>query len=115
MNVNWDDEIPNINGKIKNGNQTTNQWRIVDGDGDGELFWMLIYLDSVGERRVPNPKLVEFPNKPWFLGCVWYYGVEVLTMINHGHFTQFNMGYIKSPVTYEWLIAWWFEPLWKKN
>ena len=23
--VNWDDEIPNINGKIKNGNQTTNQ------------------------------------------------------------------------------------------
>ena len=26
MNVNWDDEIPNINGKIKNGNQTTNQF-----------------------------------------------------------------------------------------
>ena len=26
MNVNWDDEIPNIYGKIKNGNQTTNQW-----------------------------------------------------------------------------------------
>ena len=25
MNVNWDDDIPNINGKIKNGNQTTNQ------------------------------------------------------------------------------------------
>ena len=25
MNVNWDDEIPNISGKIKNGNQTTNQ------------------------------------------------------------------------------------------
>ena len=23
--VNWDDEQPNINGKIKNGNQTTNQ------------------------------------------------------------------------------------------
>ena len=23
--VNWDDDIPNINGKIKNGNQTTNQ------------------------------------------------------------------------------------------
>ena len=23
--VNWDDEIPNISGKIKNGNQTTNQ------------------------------------------------------------------------------------------
>ena len=23
--VNWDDEIPNINGTIKNGNQTTNQ------------------------------------------------------------------------------------------
>ena len=25
MNVNWDDEIPNINGRIKHGNQTTNQ------------------------------------------------------------------------------------------
>ena len=25
MKVNWDDEIPNISGKIKNGNQTTNQ------------------------------------------------------------------------------------------
>ena len=25
MNVNWDDDIPNISGKIKNGNQTTNQ------------------------------------------------------------------------------------------
>ena len=25
MKVNWDDDIPNINGKIKNGNQTTNQ------------------------------------------------------------------------------------------
>ena len=23
--VNWDDDIPNISGKIKNGNQTTNQ------------------------------------------------------------------------------------------
>ena len=23
--VNWDDDIPNINGKIKNGNETTNQ------------------------------------------------------------------------------------------
>ena len=28
--VNWDDEIPNINGKIKNGNQTTNQNIYVD-------------------------------------------------------------------------------------
>ena len=26
--VNWDDDIPNINGKIKNGNQTTNQINI---------------------------------------------------------------------------------------
>ena len=26
MLVNWDDWIPNISGKIKNGNQTTNQW-----------------------------------------------------------------------------------------
>ena len=25
MKVNWDDDIPNIYGKIKNGNQTTNQ------------------------------------------------------------------------------------------
>ena len=25
MKVDWDDEQPNINGKIKNGNQTTNQ------------------------------------------------------------------------------------------
>ena len=25
MNVIWDDEIPNINGKIENGNQTTHQ------------------------------------------------------------------------------------------
>ena len=25
MKVNWDDDIPNISGKIKNGNQTTNQ------------------------------------------------------------------------------------------
>ena len=30
--VNWDDEIPNISGKIKNGNQTTNQWKI-------QYFW----------------------------------------------------------------------------
>ena len=27
--VNWDDEIPNISGKIKNGNQSTNQFRYV--------------------------------------------------------------------------------------
>ena len=26
VKVNWDDEIPNINGKIKHGNQTTNQY-----------------------------------------------------------------------------------------
>ena len=30
MKVNWDDEIPNINGKIKNGNQTTNQLAMDD-------------------------------------------------------------------------------------
>ena len=30
MKVNWDDEIPNISGKIKNGNQTTNQfWSVM--------------------------------------------------------------------------------------
>ena len=28
--VNWDDDIPNINGKIKNGNQTTNQDKFDD-------------------------------------------------------------------------------------
>ena len=28
MKVHWDDEIPNISGKIKNGNQTTNQYFI---------------------------------------------------------------------------------------
>ena len=27
--VNWDDEIPNMNGKIKNGNQTTNQYGLL--------------------------------------------------------------------------------------
>ena len=35
MNVNWDDEIPNINGKIKNGNQPTNQLELRIG------FWLL--------------------------------------------------------------------------
>ena len=28
VKVNWDDEIPNINGKIENGNQTTNQMNL---------------------------------------------------------------------------------------
>ena len=28
MNVNWDDDIPNISGKINNGNQTTKQFQM---------------------------------------------------------------------------------------
>ena len=39
MLVSWDDEIPNINGKIqKNGNQTTNQQRFVDAES-AHLDW----------------------------------------------------------------------------
>ena len=43
MKVNWDD-IPNINGKIKNGNQTTNQCLIYRW----LVFWLIfVYLAGV--------------------------------------------------------------------
>ena len=46
--VNWDDEIPNINGKIKNGNQTTNQ--------------MVIFIHSVCMINHCNLNLINHCN-----------------------------------------------------
>ena len=44
--VNWDDEIPNIHGKIENGNQTTNQ---------------VFYGDIINQKKTMGPHIVAHP------------------------------------------------------
>ena len=67
MKVKWDDYKPNINGKIKNGNQTTNQIR----DNTN-----LIFFDNLGVMTMNQYAVVSInsENGEWMVYIWLFYG-----------------------------------------
>ena len=102
MKVNWDDYKPNINGKIKNGNKTTNQKRsIFDLDTGGFIprnslcwtktppRWIVPQICGLNRGRYPSCfsfwlfHSVAIAGKKWWIICLlntscckWFLGVH---------------------------------------
>ena len=68
--VNWDDDIPNINGKIKNGNQTTNQKFMSKIWVNLQRVWLENWSKGVWKsrwRRWRRPMMSQITLPPFFL------------------------------------------------
>ena len=82
MKVNWDDYKPNINGKIKNGNQTTNQNWFCHKTEPCPWCWKTNNCNLNDEHRLVKTQLLANTWKSWIF-CIYVFPEGVCLVIGY--------------------------------